>query len=1021
MEPWLIRITNYLLAQSWQIAVLTVAVALATFLLRNRSAHVRYLLWLIVLAKALVPPLYSVPLAVLPQQEPPAYIPAPPTAERMIAEHKAPEAAVTESPRPASVQSEAASLPRLTKRPAKYDTRAWLAIGWLAGVVALSFYYLLNALRTQIWLQGRRKALPGESACAIESFLTAHGIKRKPRIWLLERISQPFVWGLVRGSIYLPVRLLDGGQEKFQASLLGHELCHVIRLDAMVNSLQVVVQTLFWFHPFVWWANAKIRAEREKCCDEMTIARLNTPPEEYSEAIVETLAAKYEQARPVPSLAVAGQVKNIEERIKTMLTPGKKFYKRPSLIAASIVLFAALLTVPTALVLTARGQTEPPKAKTNSPQTLHQAAAAGDKEQVRKLLAQGADVHAKDEDGRTPLHTAAWYGRKDVVAVLLAQGANINETDGSGQTPLHLAANYGEKSVPELLLAQGAQINPKDNAGNTPLHAAADRPEVSNDLLELLIAKGADVKARNEAGQTPLHRVSMIRRQDKRIELTAEILLAHGAEVDAKDKSGCTPLHFAVESGHKELVNLLVAKGADVKATAADGTTLLHQAVKSEQLEMVEWSLSRGIDINSAGSDGRTALHQALAAPPNANSISINSIVEALIARGADVKARDVRGNTPVQIAVGHNRKDAIRLLLDKGAEVSTIQIAAYLGDLDAVKGFLERGGNVNAQDGDWLSSLGAAALGGQKDVAAFLISQGASVNAEDNWTSNATALHCACAAAKGAKEVAELLIANGAKVNATAQGGITPLYVAASWGAKDVVLLLIDHGADVNAEDMWKWRPLDSAVRAGRKDVAKLLADKGADASHQDYLLFQACGQVDKDLAELVIRKGADVNSQAWGYAPALEAMWSGYTKATKPADVPRLLGVLGLLLDHGADPDAKDRWDWSLLHYACGNVDLTKLLLDRGANPNVRTCGGRTPLHFVADGGNKAVTQLLLGRGADVNAKDFDGHTPLSYAEDVVDNDIWGHPRKTPLTAEVKAAKKEVAQVLREHGAKE
>ncbi len=219
------------------------------------------------------------------------------------------------------------------------------------------------------------------------------------------------------------------------------------------------------------------------------------------------------------------------------------------------------------------------------------------------------------------------------------------------------------------------------------------------------------------------------------------------------------------------------------------------------------------------------------------------------------MKARDVRGNTPVQIAVGYNRKGAVRLLLDRGAEVSTIQVAAYLGDLGAVKGFLERGGPVNAQDGDLLSPLDAAARAGQKDVAAFLISQGASVNAEVGQYGT-TALHCA--ASGGSKEVAELLLANGAKVNAKTKNDATPLHVAASWGAKDVVLLLIAHGADVNAEDVQKSRPLDAAVRAGRTDVAKLLIDKGADTViNQDGLLFRACGRIDKDLAELVIRKG--------------------------------------------------------------------------------------------------------------------------------------------------------------------
>jgi beta-lactamase regulating signal transducer with metallopeptidase domain/Leucine-rich repeat (LRR) protein len=344
MESWLIRITNYLLTQSWQIAVMTIAVVLVSFLLRNRSAHVRYLLWLIVLAKCLVPPLYPVPVAVLPQQERFAYNIELPRTEGVPEENGV---------------GQTASLPHVTTSPAGYEMRAWLAIGWFAGLVALSFYYLLNALRTQIWLQKKRKELPGQFAVKIESFFISNKIKHIPHIWILERINQPFVWGLVRGSIYLPAKLLEDRHAKFHASLLGHELSHVIRLDAMINSLQVIAQTVFWFHPFVWWANRKIRTEREKCCDEMTIARLNAPPEDYSEAIIETLAAKYEQARPVPSLAVAGQATNIEERINTMLKPGKKFHRRPSPAVLLCFILVTLLAVPSAFVLTARGQTQP--------------------------------------------------------------------------------------------------------------------------------------------------------------------------------------------------------------------------------------------------------------------------------------------------------------------------------------------------------------------------------------------------------------------------------------------------------------------------------------------------------------------------------------------------------------------------------------------------------------------------------------------------------------------------------------
>jgi ankyrin repeat protein/beta-lactamase regulating signal transducer with metallopeptidase domain len=1006
MVAYLDRIAEYLSAQSWQISVLAVTVALLSRVLRNRSAHVRYLLWLIVLAKCLVPPALEVPVAVLPPSASPTIL-EPLIMPALEAITSAPSIPVDEGPTPAALTGPAGSAP--------LSPRQWLALTWLVGAMLFALAALAKAASTVQWLRRQRRTLPDSGRASTDTLLSSFGVRRVPRMWLIEGIGQPFVWGLVRGDIYLPTRFARSEDPQRQRDILGHELSHVLRFDAFVNTLQIVAQAIFWFHPFVWWANRKTRQEREKCCDEMAIARFGASVKSYSTAIVETLARAGQSGRPIPSLAVAGSLKHIEERIKAMMTPGKKFYKRPSLITAGIVLLAALVTVPTALVLTARAQTQPPKAKTNSPRTLHQAAAAGDIEQVQKLLAQEADVNA------------ARYARKDVVAALLAQGANINEADGSGKTPLHLAADFGAKLVPELLLAKGAQINARDNTGNTPLHAAAGFAAVSEDLLELLIAKGADVKARNEAGQTPLHRVSTIRRLDYPIERAAEVLLAHGAEVDAKDKSGCTPLHFAVENGNKELVDLLVAKGADVKTKAADGTTLLHQAVKSGQLEMVELFLDRGIDVNSAQSDGQTALHLAASAGEN-------SIVEALIARGADVKARDVRGNTPARLAVWSlhhlNRRsshDTVRLLLDKGAEVSNIEIAAYLGDVGAVKGFLERAGTATAQDGALLNPLMVAALAGQKDVAAFLIDKGAPANAEVGQ-SGITALHYA--AAEDSKDVAELLIANGAKVDANGvkvsatQAGVTPLHFAARSGAMGVALLLIDHGADVNAEveNAGKSRPLDLAVEAGRNDVAKLLLDKGADTSRPDLLLFHACKQGDKDLAERLIQKGANVNSEARGYAPTMEAMWSGYTNATKPADVPRLLGVLKVLLDHGADPDGKDRWDWTLLHYACEEYDLAKLLLDKGANPNaVENERGLRPLHLAAYKGRTAAVELLLSRGADVNAKDFYGRTALWYAEDLGDNDMFGRPRKTPLTAEAKAAKQEVTRVLRERGARE
>ena len=68
MNTYMDLVAEYLLAQSWQVALLAAVVGMISYALRHRSAHVRYLLWLIVLAKCLVPPMYSVPVAVLPER-----------------------------------------------------------------------------------------------------------------------------------------------------------------------------------------------------------------------------------------------------------------------------------------------------------------------------------------------------------------------------------------------------------------------------------------------------------------------------------------------------------------------------------------------------------------------------------------------------------------------------------------------------------------------------------------------------------------------------------------------------------------------------------------------------------------------------------------------------------------------------------------------------------------------------------------------------------------------------------------
>jgi len=408
MENYLTEITDYLLTQSWQIAVLVGVIAAVSLVLKNKSAHLLYLLWLIVLAKCLVPPLFTVPLAILPERGPTA-------AFEPVAAHSVEPAVVPAAP--IAVVPEVVAV----RQTRNLTLRQWLGLGWLAGVGVFVLVAVARALRTVFWLRRQRRPLTGELQKQVENLFSDLTVKRFPKLWLIDGMGQPFVWGLLRGSIYLPADFAKVDNAEHRKGVLGHELSHILRFDAAVNLLQIIVQAIFWFHPFVWWANKKIRAEREKCCDETAIARLGAKAKDYSTAIVNILVCEYESDRPVPSLAVAGPVNNIEQRIKIMMRPGKKFYKRPSLQAVIVLLLAALLAVPIGCVLTSPARKETaiePGEKPTKLLQLHQAAANGDIEQVKSLIAKGVDINARDKEGRTALTLAKEKEHKEIVVIL---------------------------------------------------------------------------------------------------------------------------------------------------------------------------------------------------------------------------------------------------------------------------------------------------------------------------------------------------------------------------------------------------------------------------------------------------------------------------------------------------------------------------------------------------------------------------------------------------------------------------
>ncbi len=339
MSP-LTAITDYLLSQSAHIILLFAVVASVCFALRKKTAHLRYLLWLIIIAKCLVPSLLTISLAILPSDPAPA-VP-------IMIEAPLDMAPVLNAPQ-RTIYAAPVAAPTLFERLAQVPPKMWFMYLWIAGVIIYAIVVIAKAVHLNSYLVKNRKSISEGLQHEFDAILD-----NLPTCYMVKGIAQPFVWGLVKGSIYLPANFIRSTSPAHRKQIISHEAGHVNRYDPLVNLLQIIAQTVFFFHPLVWIANRVIRAEREKCCDEIAIAKLNATPRDYGSAIVETLVKEYESTIPIPSMAIAGPIKNIEDRIKTIMKPNKKFYKRPTVIALISILLVAAFAIPTSFALTAK-------------------------------------------------------------------------------------------------------------------------------------------------------------------------------------------------------------------------------------------------------------------------------------------------------------------------------------------------------------------------------------------------------------------------------------------------------------------------------------------------------------------------------------------------------------------------------------------------------------------------------------------------------------------------------------------
>jgi quinoprotein dehydrogenase-associated probable ABC transporter substrate-binding protein len=226
----------------------------------------------------------------------------------------------------------------------------------------------------------------------------------------------------------------------------------------------------------------------------------------------------------------------------------------------------------------------------------------------------------------------------------LAHGANINvELNNAVMADDQVRVGY-------LLEKKHASVTAQDLQGETPLHHAL--LQRSPQMVAFLIAHGADVNVRDRDGWTPIMTAAYCDDAED-----VRVLAAHGGDPNAVSAQNFTPLGIATQYGKDQAAVALIQAGADpARPIGEAGYTPLMLATAAHAITVVQALLAKGADVNARNGGGVTAL---MIAAANGR----DDLVETLVRAGADVKARTERGDTAMSIARAKGNEKVIRLL----------------------------------------------------------------------------------------------------------------------------------------------------------------------------------------------------------------------------------------------------------------------------------------------------------------------------------------------------------------------
>ncbi|MCA9072553.1 MAG: M56 family metallopeptidase, partial [Planctomycetaceae bacterium] len=456
-------------AQTWQVTLLILLVAAVLRCVGRNHPHFAHALWMVVLLKALTPPLWSSPSGVfsrlqsaastqetaleVAEDSSAALSPEPVETgfvyEGISAADLDPDLAPTAFPphlapcelpadwEPSAVVSapvekpepiEAESLPETKPASASFPLWKSIALGlWLLGSLGTMSMAGIRWLFCRREIRRAKQVHHPAAQQLLEELRIRLGIRRSVGLIISKSRIGPAVLGILRPTILIPSRIIEGKTPADLEPILAHELIHVRRGDLWVGWLQVLVQSVWWFHPLVWWSGRLLKREAERCCDEEVVAELGCKPARYARALLDVLELKH-ILKPVPVLPSVKPVEITSRRLERIMLLRQGCRKRTPWWCWLVMLLTAGLTLPGAAFVAVA------KHKTKAQRT----------------------IKANEEDDQTL--QSRTYKVGEVLEKIQTDQQLRSKTEARRQLVIHLKAMTQFLWDQETLLARGEQV-----------------------------------------------------------------------------------------------------------------------------------------------------------------------------------------------------------------------------------------------------------------------------------------------------------------------------------------------------------------------------------------------------------------------------------------------------------------------------------------------------------------------------------------------------------------------------------